>query len=270
MTVLIPSCERVTTLLTAYEEGALGPFDWLGLKLHLILCPPCQTFLESFERTPALLRRALDHEPQPLAEPAPAEHALAAALATLREGRVPRGPQHHPEPEAWDVAPGGDSLLSLLLRVHLGHCEACRVAQGPDWAPIVLDPEAPPESLSSVLPSDAPWKWHRWGLGGAQLAQVGRTPAGGTLLYLAKLPGGRQAPSHEHQGLECSVILSGRLQDGPAHLSPGDWISHGAGQWHSPVADPGEACWSLVHLDKPVRFLGWRRIFNLGSPAQSS
>jgi anti-sigma factor ChrR (cupin superfamily) len=44
-------------------------------------------------------------------------------------------------------------------------------------------------------------------------------------------------------------------------------MSHEAGQWHSPVADPGEACWSLVHLDKPVRFLGWRRIFNTGSAA---
>ena len=30
MTFLIPSCERVTSLLTAYEERALGPLDWLG------------------------------------------------------------------------------------------------------------------------------------------------------------------------------------------------------------------------------------------------
>jgi len=261
MTILIPTCERVTELLTAYEEGALGPFEWLGLKLHLFLCPPCQTFLGSFERTPGLLREALDDVSAPLAE-----QALAGALAALREGRVPRGPQHHPEPEAWQaVAAEGDAFLSLLLRVHLGHCEACRQTQGSHLEPIVLAPGTPPDSLASILPSEPPLRWLRWGLGGAHLAQVGRTPASGTLLYLAKLPAGRQAPSHEHQGHECSVILSGRLQDGPAHLSPGDWMSHEAGQWHSPVADPGEACWSLVHLDKPVRFLGWRRIFNFGT-----
>jgi putative transcriptional regulator len=163
------------------------------------------------------------------------------------------------------VAAGGDAFLTLLLRVHLGHCEACRQTQDTSLEPIVLALGTPPEALASFLPAEAPLRWLRWGMGGAHLAQVGQAPASGTLLYLAKLPAGRQAPSHEHRGQECSVILSGRLQDGPAHLYPGDWIRHGVGQWHSPVADPGEACWSLVHLDKPVRFLGWRRIFNLGS-----
>ena len=31
MTVLVPTCERVTALLTDYDEGSLGPLDWLGL-----------------------------------------------------------------------------------------------------------------------------------------------------------------------------------------------------------------------------------------------
>ena len=261
MTVLIPTCERVTELLTAYEEGALGPFDWLGLKLHLFLCPPCQAFLGTFERIPSLLRQVLNDEAAPLAE-----RALAGALTALREGRVPQGPQHHPEPEAWRALEvDGDAFLALLLRVHLGHCESCRESHGAGLEPIILAPGTPPEALASILAAESPLHWRRWGLGGAQLAQVGRVPTSDTILFLARLPAGRQVPSHEHQGQECSVILSGRLQDGPAHLYPGDWISHGAGQWHSPVADPGEACWSLVHLEKPVRFLGWRRIFNLGA-----
>lgn len=259
MTSLIPTCERVTALLTAYEEGALGPIEWFGLKLHLLLCHPCQTFLDTFERTPILLREVLEDTSAPLAE-----QALSGVLAALREGRLPQGPQHHPEAEVWQAMEAdGDACLALLLRVHLGHCETCRRTQGTSLEPLVLAPGAPPEALASCLPTASPLRWLRWGLGGAQLAQVGPAPAGGTLLYLARLPGGRQAPSHEHQGQECSVILSGRLQDGPAHLYPGDWIRHSPGQWHAPVADPGEACWSLVRLDKPVRFLGWRRIFNL-------
>ena len=266
MTILIPTCERVTTLLTAYDEGALGPFDWLGLKLHLILCPPCQAFLDTFARTPALLRQVLIEEPTSLAE-----RALSGAMTVLREGRVSRGPQHHPEPEAWRALdPNGDPLTALLLRVHLGHCPSCRETQGPGQEPITLASGAPPESLASILPQEPRLRWIRWGLGGAHMAQVGKTATTGAALFLAKLPGGCQAPSHEHLGQERSVILAGRLQDGPAHLSPGDWICHGAGQWHSPVADPGEACWSLVQLDKPVRFLGWRRIFNLRSAARIS
>jgi len=266
MTILIPTCERVTSLLTAYEDGALGPLDWLGVKLHLALCPPCQTFLDTFDRTPELLRQAWDGEPTPIAE-----HALSGALAALREGRVSEGPQLHPEPEDWEALESdGDPLLSLLLRVHLGHCAACRETWGPDRAPIVVDASSPAESLASVLPSGSRLTWHRWGLGGAHLAQIGTQTTTRATLYLAKLPAGHQAPSHEHQGRESSVILCGRLQDGPAHLRAGDWISHGAGQWHAPVADAGEACWSLVHLDQPVRFLGWRRIFNLGDRVQSS
>ena len=31
MTLLVPSCADVIALLTDYEEGALGPFAWLGV-----------------------------------------------------------------------------------------------------------------------------------------------------------------------------------------------------------------------------------------------
>ncbi len=252
MTFLIPSCERVTNLLTAYEEGVLGPLDWLGLKLHLLLCPPCQTFLDSFERTPALLRQAWGDEPTPLAE-----QALSGALAALREGRIPLGPQHHPEPEAWSaLEPGGDPLQSLLLRVHLGHCEPCREARGGDLA-ITLAGD-PVEALRPHLPPDTHWRWIRHGLGGAQVAILQEDPITGASLNLVCLPGGRTSPLHDHQGLECALILCGALQDGPAHLRAGDWLAQHPGHLHGPTADPGEACWALISLERPVLFTGWR------------
>ena len=260
MTLLMPTCERVTALLTAYQEGALGPLDWLGLKLHLALCPPCQTFLETFQRTPALLRRACGDEATP-----GAEHALAGAMAALREGRAPRGPQHHPEAETWrQLQPDGDALLALLLRIHLGRCEACRSDWGAGQEPIELPPGPPPAALAAVLPSSTRLTWLSHGLGGTRLARVGQDPATGAVLYLASLPEGGQAPLHEHRGPEHSVLLRGRLQDGPAHLAPGDWMSHAAGERHAPVADADGECWSLIHLTRPVRFLGWRRVLNLG------
>ncbi len=253
MTFLVPSCERVTSLLTAYEEGALGPLDWLGVKLHLVLCPPCQVFLDSLERTPALLRRAWGEATSALCE-----QALAGALAALREGRVPQGPQHHPEPEAWSALSGGDPLQSLLLRVHLGHCATCRATQGEDLA--ISLAEDPLEALRPHLPPDTQWRWIRHGLGGAQVAVLQEDAATGRSLNLVCLPGGRTSPHHNHRGLERALVLCGALQDGPAHLRAGDWIAHPPGHQHGPTADPGEACWALIALERPVQFTGWRGV----------
>ena len=258
MTFLIPTCERVTALLTDYEEGALGPLDWLGLKLHLALCPLCQTFLTAFERTPGLLRRAFDGEPG-----RPAEQALASALTAIREGRTPNGPQHHPEAGAWTALdPGGDPFTALLLRIHLGHCKDCRDVRGEEQA---LPPAADPlETLRPHLPPEAQWRWIRRGLGGGRVAVLHEDPATGASLNLACLPGGRSTPVHDHRGPERALILCGALQDGPAHLRPGDWIAHAPGHIHGPTADPGAECWALVALERPVKFMGWRGWWPVG------
>ncbi len=252
MTVLIPTCERVIDLLTEYEDRALGPLDWLGVRLHLALCPPCRTFLDGFEHTPALLRQALGDDATPAAE-----HALAGALTAIREGRIPRGPQYHPEPEAWAALdPGGDPLRAVLLRLHLGHCESCRESRGDHQA---IPPSTDPlEALRPHLPPEAQWHWLRRGLGGGRVAVIDRDDATGATLNLACLPGGRSTPVHTHEGLECALILCGALQDGPAHLRPGDWIAHHPGHLHGPTADPGGECWALISLERPIRFMGWR------------
>ncbi len=257
MTLLIPSCARVIALLTEYEEGALGPFDWLGMKLHLALCPPCQVFLETFERAPALLRGAWSQAPT-----AGAEHALSGALSALREGRAPCGPQHHPAASDWSaLGPDGDPLLALLLRVHLGYCKGCQAAHS--GAEAIPPAKNPIEALRPYLPGASHWTWSRLGLGGGQVARLQEDPQSGAVLSLAKLQGGRSVPRHDHLGLEVSVLLCGGLQDGPAHLCPGDWITHEQGYRHGPEADPGSECLALVRVEGGVRFEGWRGLFGV-------
>jgi len=252
MTLLMPTCERVTALLTDYQEGVLGPLDWLGMRLHLALCPPCQRFLAAFEGTPALLRQVWEDAPSPLAE-----QALSGVLEVLRQGRVLSGPQCHPQPEAWAaLESGGDPTLALLLRVHLGQCEGCRESRGGGQA-IHLGRD-PLESLRPHLPPEAQWRWIRRGLGGGRVAVLQEDPQTGASLNLACLPGGLRTPLHDHRGQECSLILCGALQDGPAHLRPGDWMVHGPGYLHGPRADPGAECWALVALERPPAFRGWR------------
>lgn len=257
MTILMPTCAEVTALLTDYEERALGPLDWLGLKLHLGLCPPCRSFLDSFHRTAPLLRALWGEAPDPAAE-----RALGGALAALREGRAPRGPVHHPDLDAWRaLEAGGDPLTALLLRVHLGQCGACREQRGADQA---LEPgDDPLAGLRPHLPPEGQWRWTRRGLGGAQVATVLADAATGATLSLARMPGGLTMPRHDHCGTEQSLILRGALQDGPARLGRGDWIAHGPGHSHGPTAGTGEECWALVRLEGGVRFTGWRSLLGV-------
>ena len=257
MNPFMPTCAEAVGLLTDLEDHALGPLDWFGLKLHLSLCPPCRAFLASLHRTPALLRACWTGTPGPAAE-----LALAGALAALREGRVPTGPSHHPEEEAWRaLEPGGDALTALLLRVHLGHCNECRDARGGDAAILPGSPSGagPLAALQSHLPPQDQWRWTRRGLGGAQVARILVDPATGATLNLAHMPGGRSMPIHRHGGLELSLVLSGTLQDGPARLGPGDWLACGPGQQHGPSAGPGAECWALLRIEGGIRFTGWRR-----------
>lgn len=257
MTLFMPTCAEVVDLLTDYEEGALGPFHWLGLKLHLSLCPPCRAFLDSFHRTAPILRALWGNPAGPAAE-----RALDGALAALREGRLPQGPQHHPEEEAWRaLEPGGDPLTALLLRVHLGHCGTCRGIHGPGQA--LASGDHPLAALRPLLPPEDQWAWTRHGLGGAQVARLMKDPATGATLSLARMPGGRTMPVHGHRGPELSLVLSGALQDGPAHLRPGDWIAHGPDHQHGPTADQGSDCWTLVRLEGGVQFRGWRSLLGV-------
>lgn len=255
MTLFLPTCAEVTALLSDYEDGALRPLDWLGLKAHLSICPPCRTFLRSLRAALAVLQEARPDQPTP-----PAEQALAGALARLRAGRLPQGPRHHPGPEDWTAQQSGIPFLSLLLRAHLGLCEACRENHAePLEMAVASDPLA---ALRPHLPPESQWRWIRRGLGGGRATTLLDDQATGYTLNLACLPGGRSTPVHDHDGFEGVLILQGGLQDGPAHLRKGDWITHGPGCQHGPTADSGEECWALVLQERPVRFTGWRALFN--------
>lgn len=53
--MLLTSCKKATELMELKEEGRLGTFEILGLRLHTMMCSACR----NYERQRELLVRAM-------------------------------------------------------------------------------------------------------------------------------------------------------------------------------------------------------------------
>jgi len=58
------TCQEVTEIASDYLEGRLSWSDWATLRLHLVLCPPCQHYIDQIGQTVDALA-ALDEPPSP-------------------------------------------------------------------------------------------------------------------------------------------------------------------------------------------------------------
>jgi anti-sigma factor RsiW len=54
------ACADGVAVLLDYLEGALPPADREAAEAHVSGCPRCVAFIESYRRTPAILRAATD------------------------------------------------------------------------------------------------------------------------------------------------------------------------------------------------------------------
>jgi anti-sigma factor RsiW len=55
---MIPTCQAGVGLLMDYLEGILAPDLQAALEQHVAGCQRCAAFVESYRRTPAILRTA--------------------------------------------------------------------------------------------------------------------------------------------------------------------------------------------------------------------
>jgi anti-sigma factor RsiW len=73
------ACADGVELLIEYLEGALAPATREALETHVLACPRCVAFIESYRATPRILRDATAAElPRGLA------HSLQRFLASRR------------------------------------------------------------------------------------------------------------------------------------------------------------------------------------------
>lgn len=59
------SCEQAYDLLFDYIEGNLSEALRAGVERHISVCPPCLEFVNSYRKTPNLVREAVNAEAVP-------------------------------------------------------------------------------------------------------------------------------------------------------------------------------------------------------------
>ena len=110
-----------------------------------------------------------------------------------------------------------------------------------------------PSPLTAFFgPGELPWR--RIGPGAFQIllktSDMSATPR------LLRIPAGRPAPEHGHQGPEMTLVLKGAFFDGDRCFRPGDLQEADEHTVHTPRATPDEDCICLTVTDAPLRFSG--------------
>jgi mycothiol system anti-sigma-R factor len=75
-----PTCREVFELLSDYVDGELDPARREALAKHLTACPPCESFLKTFQKTRDICRESLMEE---------MPEALRTRLRAFLKARLP-------------------------------------------------------------------------------------------------------------------------------------------------------------------------------------
>jgi putative transcriptional regulator len=161
-------------------------------------------------------------------------------------------------------APGGALLSSLhaeqlpgrlweRLRTAVADLPPASADDDPLFAGLPL-----PASLRRELPRLPAIPWRRLPVRGARLAMLLRDPFTGSALILGHMPARSAFPLHVHAGPEDVLVLAGGYADQFGTFEAGAYGSYAPGTEHRPFTEPDEECWTLLRLEKPNRFRGWR------------
>jgi putative transcriptional regulator len=115
-----------------------------------------------------------------------------------------------------------------------------------------------PSGVRRELPRLPAIPWRRLPVRGARLAVLLRDPFTGSALILGHMPARRAFPRHVHVGPEDVLVLAGGYADQFGTFEAGAYGSYAPGTEHRPFTEPDEECWTLLRLEKPNRFRGWR------------
>ena len=78
------TCRDIIEFLTDYVEGTVTVEERTVFEAHLAVCPPCVTYLKSYQVTVQLGRSALSESDE--SDPSPMPEELVAAILAARKG----------------------------------------------------------------------------------------------------------------------------------------------------------------------------------------
>ena len=73
---------------------------------------------------------------------------------------------------------------------------------------------------------------------------------------LYRIAPGSRIPRHTHAGGEYTLVVAGGFTDERGSFGPGDAAFNGPGDYHQPVADPGEVCYAFAIRTGGLHFTG--------------
>lgn len=204
----MPAHHAPDELLIAYAAGSLGASEALLIACHLTLCATCRRVVDDAEAVGAAL--------------------LAGAAAPADPGA--------PQAATADVPQGMlDALLGRLDEP---------VPTGPVANPLAghrTDPRglipAPLFGLTGDL-AQASWRRLFPGIHTLDLPALGD----GKLVKVHRFAAGMRVPTHDHPGLEATLVLSGGFTDDGGHFLRGDLSLRDHTRTHEQRIDPGEPC----------------------------
>lgn len=122
--------------------------------------------------------------------------------------------------------------------------------------------DSPPPSLSELPPIVAnlvgsakalTWKSLSRSL---QIATI-KTGQHQCEVSLHKISAGGKVMSHDHRGMEYTLVLKGSFSDEDGVYQVGDFLLRQPGEEHTPAAASNRDCICLTVVEGPVRFTGW-------------
>lgn len=132
------------------------------------------------------------------------------------------------------------------------------VAPLPDWLNAV--PAAVSDLVADIARTTSP--------GAPSLNLMHAISTNRETIELVRIEPGTAIPTHAHEGIEYTLVLTGAFRDEQGVFTQGDLAITDARHTHRPVAEPGETCIALIVTTAALRFKGplglLQRVMTLG------
>ncbi len=95
-----------------------------------------------------------------------------------------------------------------------------------------------------------------WQMAGPGLKIMDLDVGSDATVQLLRIEPGHGAPSHDHSGIEHTLVLTGAFRDESGVYAAGDLSTRNRGEVHRPIAEPGPICFALAVTEGPIQLRG--------------